>query len=957
MSALGSFFSWAQLEDYIVNTLGITYTENPTGWVDACKELTANSKYVKVINDATGEVTSQYVNSDLLNGVGEFHIGSNYSGPETVTGGSGVKSAPTVKSVITDGSTQTAVITDQAVGVKDVGLLQKTKISNIIGGLAMVYGLTTTAINVSNSKVWKDLCNSVFDTEFTEATPIEVLKNFLDNKMSVFTSVDNDDLVTHIPDSIADKMYNFLAAHMEDTGEHIIEPGFDGLSIVYRWIDRHFDTSDPTIYSFDRYISTSNPTDTYTVPVASPPTDAMMELFASDYITMLMASGYTVPSNVGDALVASMPNVRQMVSDAFSEDIYNSALLNIRFLPLSGRSSVPKTVPIALSDINYEVYCYWNAPVPTDPDDKYQLCDFDVYNSELSSYLAPGESFTGGDCIKYKKRNKTGADDNDYGYLLKIANGASCNLSGFWFTYPSNEMQMSNYWSQSATVTHTPSNGYSYEDYRKTLPNDFIRVWYSNVGVDGQGINYGPDDYLVAAGFKKNNGDKNPDPNKTKEQRYPAQNNKKEAANPQVDTGTGTVTNNITTYTPSVVPFGDSTAQRIIDHGINNTSDPDSYIDDRSQSEKTRGEVNTNDPIDGYNEDTQNAIDDYNESRNDPEHYPNPIPENQPNPTYPVNPPSDTSGDSGDTPTPSLMDGVEASGMASIYNPTKAEIVSFSGWLWSHNFLDNFLKIFANPMDAIIGLHILYATPHTTSPSNIIVGYLDSGVAADVVDQQFTEIDCGTVTVPEYYGNAIDYEPYTQVHCYLPFIGIVSLKPNDVLGKQLNIKYGVDVLTGTCLAILTTKKGDSEIACYNFSGNCAVQVPLSGGNYAQMITGLAGFLVGSVGAVATANPIMALGAGASLLNTHLDVSHSGNIGANAGAMGVRKPYLIITRKSAYEAGDYNRYYGYPANKTVTLGRYKGFTRVKSIHIETMTRATDNEKAEIETLLKEGVIIK
>ena len=163
-------------------------------------------------------------------------------------------------------------------------------------------------------------------------------------------------------------------------------------------------------------------------------------------------------------------------------------------------------------------------------------------------------------------------------------------------------------------------------------------------------------------------------------------------------------------------------------------------------------------------------------------------------------------------------------------------------------------------------------------------------------------------------------------------------------------------MTGTCLAILTTKKGSSEIACYTFPGNCACQIPISGGNYAQMITGLAGFVASGVGAAATGNPLMALGAGASLLNSHLDVSHGGAIGSNAGAMGIRTPYVIITRKSAYEATNYNQFYGFPANKTVQLSSCKGYTRVKHVHIEIAT-ATANEKKEIETLLKQGVIIR
>ena len=409
---------------------------------------------------------------------------------------------------------------------------------------------------------------------------------------------------------------------------------------------------------------------------------------------------------------------------------------------------------------------------------------------------------------------------------------------------------------------------------------------------------------------------------------------------------------------PAAVPSGSDNADRLINHGLNNPDDPESYIDNRSQTEKAQGRKNTNDPVDGWNEDVDEAVKKYDETRNDPNHYPDPIPANEPNPVYPTNPPSESDGENDDPTDPSVLPGVEASGMVSVYNPTKAEVISFSSWLWTGNVFENIKKLLQDPMEAIIGMHIMYATPHTTTPSNIIVGWLDSGVSAKVVDQQYTQLDCGDVFVPEYYGDVLDYEPYVHIHLYLPFVGIVSLKPNDVIGKLVNVTYGIDALTGTCLAMVTTTKGSSKIQCYTFPGNCAVQIPLTGGSYASVIRGIASMAVGVAGSVATGNALGAVGGViGGVMSSHLDVSHSGTLGANAGAMGVKKPYLIITRKVAYDAAGYNQFYGYPANKTVILGSCRGYTRVKSVHIESIPIATSDEKQQIETLLKQGVIIR
>ena len=416
--------------------------------------------------------------------------------------------------------------------------------------------------------------------------------------------------------------------------------------------------------------------------------------------------------------------------------------------------------------------------------------------------------------------------------------------------------------------------------------------------------------------------------------------------------------NVITKDVPVSVPYGSETTKKIIDHGYNNPNDPNSYTDNSDQTTKQTGRIPGNTPIDDINESISDSVDDFNDSRTTPSSAPDPVPGSQPLPNYPTNPPTDTEGDTGSTPTPGSMAGVPVSGMVSVYNPTKEEVKNFSAWLWTDNVIDNLKKILANPIDAIIGLHIMYATPVTGSPENIICGYLDSGVQADVVTQQYITVDCGYVDVPEYYGDVLDYEPYTQIHIYLPFVGICSLKANDVVGKRVKVKYGVDVLTGTCLAMINTVKGSSDIQCYTFAGNCAVQIPLTGGNYAEIIKGIASMAVGVAGSVLTANPLPAIGgvvAGA--MGSSLDVSHSGSIGANAGVMGLRKPYIIITRKAAYDADRYSEFYGLPSNLTVTLGNCRGYTRVKSVHIDSINCATDTEKTEIETLLKQGIIIK
>ena len=305
--------------------------------------------------------------------------------------------------------------------------------------------------------------------------------------------------------------------------------------------------------------------------------------------------------------------------------------------------------------------------------------------------------------------------------------------------------------------------------------------------------------------------------------------------------------------------------------------------------------------------------------------------------------------------------GGSATGLANLYNPTLAQVKQFSRWLWGSDGLnlDQLKKLLQDPMQAIIGLHVMYATPATGATRDIQVGYINSGVQSKIVTEQYTEIDCGTVTINEYFGDARDYSPYTQVYCYLPFIGIVELNADDVVNSSLGIKYKIDVLTGCCLAQLTVKKYGLDAVLYTYTGNCAVQMPITSGNYLSTVSSLLGAVVSGAAAVATGGALapVAIGAAANAMGggARASVAMSGSLGSNAGAMGIRKPYLIIKRVESADANGYNEFYGYPTNKRVNLSQLTGYVRVKEINLSG-TNATEDEQNEIVALLKEGVIL-
>lgn len=297
-----------------------------------------------------------------------------------------------------------------------------------------------------------------------------------------------------------------------------------------------------------------------------------------------------------------------------------------------------------------------------------------------------------------------------------------------------------------------------------------------------------------------------------------------------------------------------------------------------------------------------------------------------------------------------------ASALWSVYHPTQAQINQFGAWLWTDSIIEQFLRLMNNPMEGIISLHRVFVTPVDSGNGTIVVGRLDSGVPTALVTQQYVYLDCGTVDLGEQFANVFDYAPYTGVSLYLPFIGIVGLSTSDVMRGSVNVTYGVDVFTGACLATVTVTRDGNTVGLYQYSGVASVSYPLTGAQNSGLLSGLLGIAAG-IGSVATGNVVggaatiatSAVGAA----TTHM--GRSGGFSGNAGAMGLKVPYLIVERPQTMVASTFPDQEGYPTNYSATLGEYTGFVRCRALHTDGIP-ATAQELEEIRQALASGVIV-
>lgn len=301
-------------------------------------------------------------------------------------------------------------------------------------------------------------------------------------------------------------------------------------------------------------------------------------------------------------------------------------------------------------------------------------------------------------------------------------------------------------------------------------------------------------------------------------------------------------------------------------------------------------------------------------------------------------------------------------GMIHAYSINTEILNSLANYLWSTDFYDNFVKVFDNPIDAILGLYQLRYPVNIGTTDNIRIGNCNSEISAPTISNNYSLLDCGTITLKEYFGNALDYSPYTKLSIYLPYVGFRNLDIDYCMNASITVRYLIDCVSGTgvCYVYVSRDSLGTKLQAplYSYPCSCNVQIPLTAYNmsnlYSSIVGGISsivgGALTGGVGGFASGT----IGAVNSVLGAKNYVEKSGSISGASGLLGVQKPFLVIERPINAYAKNYNKYYGLPSNMEYPISRMSGFTKVSKINLDNLDKATSNEKKELENILKEGV---
>ena len=157
-------------------------------------------------------------------------------------------------------------------------------------------------------------------------------------------------------------------------------------------------------------------------------------------------------------------------------------------------------------------------------------------------------------------------------------------------------------------------------------------------------------------------------------------------------------------------------------------------------------------------------------------------------------------------------------GFVSIYNPTYDEVDELSKLRFYSMSGSEILDL----SQYIISFRKLYVDIPQIARELVYFGKYNTNVSSNIVTTNFIETDCGTITIDEYNKNSLDYNG-VEIDLYLPFIGNISLNPNQVYGKPLRLVYRTNPLNGDCVAVILS--GNVQIACSQ--GNVSFDIPIN----------------------------------------------------------------------------------------------------------------------------------
>lgn len=316
------------------------------------------------------------------------------------------------------------------------------------------------------------------------------------------------------------------------------------------------------------------------------------------------------------------------------------------------------------------------------------------------------------------------------------------------------------------------------------------------------------------------------------------------------------------------------------------------------------------------------------------------------------------------------------SGSTTYYYMNSGGLSAFIKWFWNdtgdiETILNNYISnMYGDLKECISGVYHfpcpLSAMCSETGNKQIAIGRYKTGLSSDYLKAPPKNVLLGSVNLSsdewKLTNSFLDYDGYTNISLYLPYLGVVNLPTKTVQKTKLSVYYAVDVPS---MQLKYTVKSNGLIVheqVVQFGDE--VPISLSSGlqgvtNTMSALTGIASdvALLGTMGGGKKAIASTLVHTVANAHTTTDGITVQGNSSGVMGKWGSLRCALIVTKAISKRPSNYAKIKGNLICDTYKLSSLKGLTICENPRITFTTgKPTENEVSEIYNLLEKGVIL-
>lgn len=316
------------------------------------------------------------------------------------------------------------------------------------------------------------------------------------------------------------------------------------------------------------------------------------------------------------------------------------------------------------------------------------------------------------------------------------------------------------------------------------------------------------------------------------------------------------------------------------------------------------------------------------------------------------------------------------SGSTTYYYMNASALESFIHWFWNdtgdlESILNNYISnMYGDLKECISGVfHFpcpLSALCSATGNKEIVIGRYQTGLSADFLKNPPKNKLLGSVNLNaeewKLTNSFLDYDGYTTISMYLPYLGVVDLPTKTVQKTKLSVYYAVDVPS---MQLKYTIKSNGLIVheqVVQFGDD--VPISLSSGlqnvtNTMSAVTGIASdvAVLGTMGGGKKAIASTLVHTVADAHTTTDGITVKGNSSGVMGKWGSLKCALIVTKPISKRPSNYAKIKGNLICDTYKLSSLNGLTICENPRITfTNAKPTEKEIEEIYSYLEKGVIL-